>query len=80
MQSQTGSGKTAAFLRGFRAIYLGVFFNVMIMAMVSLAAIKIGGIMLGLSPINCVLWASLITVIFSSLGGFKGVLITACLF
>jgi len=70
------SGKTAAFLRGFRAIYLGVFFNVMIMAMVSLAAIKIGGIMLGLSPINCILWASLITVIFSSLGGFKGVLIT----
>ena len=70
------SGKTAAFLRGFRAIYLGVFFNVMIMAMVSLAAIKIGGVMLGLSPINCIIWASLITVIFSSLGGFKGVLIT----
>jgi len=70
------SGKTAAFLRGFRAIYLGVFFNVMIMAMVSLAAIKIGGIMLGLSPIYCIIWASLITVIFSTLGGFKGVLIT----
>ncbi len=70
------SGKTAAFLRGFRAIYLGVFFNVMIMAMVSLAAIKIGGIMLGLSPVNCIIWASLITVIFSSLGGLKGVLIT----
>ncbi|RLD09375.1 MAG: Na+:solute symporter [Chlamydiae bacterium] len=70
------SGKTAAFLRGFRAIYLGVFFNVMIMAMVSLAAIKIGGVMLGLSPINCIIWASLITVIFSSMGGFKGVLIT----
>jgi len=70
------SGKTAAFLRGFRAIYLGVFFNVMIMAGVSLAAIKIGGIMLGLSPVNCIIWASLITVIFSSMGGFKGVLIT----
>ncbi|MEO1627177.1 MAG: Na+:solute symporter, partial [Bacteroidota bacterium] len=36
------SGKAAAFLRGFRAIYLGVFFNVVIMATVSLAAIKIG--------------------------------------
>ncbi len=70
------SGKTAAFLRGFRAIYLGVFFNVMIMAMVSLAAIKIGGVMLGLSPVNCIIWVSLITVIFSSMGGFKGVLIT----
>src|SRR5210317_2512753 len=44
------SGKAAAFLRGFRAIYLGVFFNIMIMAAVSLAAIKIGGVMLGLSP------------------------------
>ena len=70
------SGKTAAFLRGFRALYLGVFFNVMIMAGVSLAAIKIGGVMLGLSPVNCIIWASLITVIFSSMGGFKGVLLT----
>ncbi len=70
------SGKTAAFLRGFRAIYLGVFFNIMIMASVSLAAIKIGGVMLGLSPVNCIVWASLVTVLFSSLGGLKGVLIT----
>jgi Na+/proline symporter len=70
------SGRTAAFLRGFRAIYLGVFFNIMIMAAVSLAAIKIGGVMLGLSPINCIIWASLVTVLFSSLGGLKGVLLT----
>jgi Na+/proline symporter len=70
------SGKTAAFLRGFRAIYLGVFFNIMIMAAVSLAAIKIGGVMLGLSPVNCIIWASIVTVIFSSLGGLKGVLFT----
>jgi len=70
------SGKTAAFLRGFRAIYLGVFFNIMIMAAVSLAAIKIGGVMLGLSPVNCIVWASIVTVLFSSLGGLKGVLIT----
>lgn len=70
------SGKTAAFLRGFRALYLGVFFNIMIMASVSLAAIKIGGVMLGLSPINCIVWASIVTVLFSSLGGLKGVLLT----
>jgi Na+/proline symporter len=70
------SGKPAAFLRGFRALYLGVFFNIMIMASVSLAAIKIGGVMLGLSPVNCIIWASLVTVLFSSLGGLKGVLIT----
>ena len=39
------SGKPAKFLRAFRAIYLGVFFNVMIMASVSLAVIKIGVIL-----------------------------------
>ena len=70
------SGKEAAFLRGFRAIYLGVFFNIMIMATVCLAAIKIGGIILGLSPLNTLLIASTITVIYSMLGGFKGVVYT----
>ncbi len=70
------SGKGAAFLRAFRAIYLGVFFNVVIMATVSLAAIKIGGVMLGLSPVQTLLIASVVTVIYSSLGGLKGVLLT----
>jgi solute:Na+ symporter, SSS family len=69
-------GKPAAFLRAFRALYLGVFFNVVIMATVSLAAIKIGGVMLGLSPIETLLLASVVTVIYSSLGGLKGVLLT----
>ena len=73
------SGKSAAFLRGFRAIYLGVFFNMMIMASVSLAAIKIGGVMLGLSPLQSIVWAGLATVIFSSLGGFRGVVLTDCM-
>ncbi len=73
------SGKSAAFLRGFRAIYLGVFFNVMIMASVSLAAIKIGGVMLGLDPLQSILWAGLATVLFSSIGGFRGVVFTDCL-
>lgn len=70
------SGKGAAFLRGFRAIYLGVFFNVMVMAMVTLAAIKIGSIMLGWSPWQSVAVAMIVTVIFSSLGGFRGVILT----
>jgi solute:Na+ symporter, SSS family len=70
------SGKSAAFLRGFRAVYLGMFFNVMIMATVTLAAIKIGGVMLGLSPLQTVLIAGAVTVIYSSLGGFMGVLLT----
>lgn len=70
------SGKIARFLRGFRAIYLGFFFNIMIMATVSLAAIKIGGILLGLTPLQTVLIAGVVTVIYSSIGGLKGVLIT----
>ncbi|MCK4761855.1 MAG: Na+:solute symporter [Candidatus Aminicenantes bacterium] len=70
------SGRAAAFLRGFRSLYLGVFFNVMIMATVSLAAIKIGGIMLGFSPLKTILISSIIVVIYSLLGGLRGVLIT----
>ena len=70
------SGKGAAFLRAFRAIYLGVFFNVVIMATVSLAAIKIGAVMLDLKPYETLLIASVVTVIYSSLGGLKGVLLT----
>lgn len=70
------SGKAAAFLRGFRALYLGVFFNVLIMAAVSLAIIKIGGVMLKLTPVETLLIASLVTVVYSTLGGLRGVLIT----
>jgi solute:Na+ symporter, SSS family len=70
------SGKYARFLRGFRALYLGFFFNVVIMATVSLAAIKIGGILLGLSPVETILIASIITVIYSAIGGLRGVLFT----
>jgi len=69
-------GAPARFLRKFRAIYLGVIFNVIIMASVTLAAIKIGGIMLGLEPWQTVISAGLITVTFSALGGFKGVVYT----
>ena len=70
------SGKPAKFLRAFRAIYLGVFFNIMIMATVCLAGIKIGGILLGLSPFECVFYSSVITVFYSSLGGLRSVVIT----
>jgi solute:Na+ symporter, SSS family len=69
-------GKPAAFLRGFRALYLGVFFNIMIMATVSLAAIKIGEILLNLAPWQTLVIASLVTVAYSSLGGLRGVILT----
>ncbi len=69
-------GKAASFLRGFRAIYLGLFFNVMIMATVCLAAIKIGNVLLGLAPWQTLLLSSVITVAYTMVGGFKGVLFT----
>ncbi|MEO6347441.1 MAG: sodium:solute symporter family protein [Aquaticitalea sp.] len=70
------SGKSAAFLRGFRAIYLGVFFNIVIMANVCLAAIKIGHVMFGLSAWQVLLISSPIVVLYSAFGGLKGVLLT----
>lgn len=70
------SGKPAAFLRGFRAIYLGAFFNIVIMASVSLAAIKIGRVLLGLTPIQTLLISATVTTIYCSLGGLRGVLFT----
>jgi len=70
------SGKAAAFLRGFRALYLGLFFNVIIMAAVTLAAIKLGGVLFGLSPIKTIAIAASITVVYSAIGGLRGVLIT----
>ena len=70
------SGWGGRFLRGFRAIYLGVIFNVMAMSGVTLAAIKIGEIMLGLSPLETILYAGSITVVFSTVGGFRGVVYT----
>ena len=69
-------GKPARFLRKFRAIYLGIIFNVITMSAVTLAAIKIGGIMLGLEPWQTVVTAGLVTVTFSAIGGFKGVVYT----
>jgi Na+/proline symporter len=70
------SGWGGKFLRAFRAIYLGVIFNVMAMSGVTLAAIKIGEIMLGLSPLETILYAGSITVVFSTVGGFRGVVYT----
>jgi len=70
------SGKPAKFLRGFRALYLGVIFNVLAMGGISLAAIKIGQVMLGLTAFETIGIAGAITVLFSTMGGFKGVVYT----
>ena len=70
------SGKPAAFLRGFRALYLGVFFNVMIMATVTLAAMKIAGVLLGVGKYTTVLVAGTLTVLYSATAGLWGVVVT----
>lgn len=69
-------GKAASFLRGFRALYLGIFFNCLIMGSVSLAAIKISTILFGITPFQTVLIGSTVVVIYSALGGIKGVIWT----
>ena len=70
------SGKAAKFLKSFRAVYLGLIFNVLAMSGISLAAIKIGEIIFNLQPIETIFYAGVITVLFSTLGGFRGVVLT----
>jgi Na+/proline symporter len=66
------SGKPAAFLRGFRAVYLGIFFNCLIMGSVTLAAIKIGQIIFNIDPLPTVIFASIGVVLYATAGGIKG--------
>ncbi len=73
------SGRGAGLIRGFRSLYIGIFSNVITMATVTLAAMKIGGVMLGLSPFQCVFWALVLTVVFSCISGFRGVIYTDCI-
>jgi len=68
------SGRSAAFVRGFRAVYLGLFFNCAIMASVTLAAVKIANVMLGWSRLQTVIICGLICVVFSAMAGLWGVL------
>ncbi len=70
------SGKMASFLRGFRALYLGLIFNVLVMGAVSLAAVKFGEILLGIPGWQTLLVAGVITLIYSTLGGFKAIILT----
>ncbi|MCB0852045.1 MAG: Na+:solute symporter, partial [Bacteroidetes bacterium] len=70
------SGKPATFLRGFRALYLGLIFNVVVMGSVSLAAVKFGEIILGIPGWITLLIAGSITLVYSALGGLKAVIVT----
>ena len=69
-------GKPAAWLRGFRALYLGLVFNVLVMGTVSLAAIKLGGILMGWPGWLTLLITGVITISYSALGGLRAVILT----
>jgi len=69
------SGKAASVVRGFRAVYLGFFFNVIIMASVNLAACKIAGILFGLDRWQTLLFCGLLNVVFAAHSGLWGVLV-----
>ncbi len=69
------SGKAASVVRGFRAVYLGLFFNCFIMGTVTLAACKIANILFGLSPWQTILVCGVLNVVFAAHSGLWGVLV-----
>ena len=69
------SGQAASLVRGFRAVYLGLFFNCFIMAMVTLAACKIANILFGLPPWQTILVCGVLNVVFAAHAGLWGVLV-----
>ena len=73
------AGKAASLVRGFRAVYLGLFFNCFIMATVNLAAVKIATVVLGWPMDRTLIVCSIITIFFASVSGLWGVLVTDAL-
>src|SRR5919199_2376331 len=69
------SGSAASAVRGFRAVYLGLFFNCLIMATVNLAACKIAAILFGLDRWQTLLFVGLLNVVFAAHSGLWGVLV-----
>jgi len=70
------SGKAAAFLRGFRAVYLGIVFNVITTGLVLLAAIKIGQVLFGVDQWTIIIVTAVASIVYSALGGFRGAIYT----
>lgn len=69
------SGKSASVVRGFRAVYLGLFFNCFIMGMVTLAACKIANILFGMPAWQTILICGVLNVVFAAHSGLWGVLV-----
>jgi len=70
------SGKPAAFLRGFRAIYLGLIFNTISTGLVILGAIKIGQVMFGFNQWTIIIVTAIASIVYSGLGGLRGAIYT----
>ena len=76
------SGQPAAFLRGFKAIYLGVFMNIIIIAWVNVALISIFEGFFDLPKSDALLYTAivmLIATVYASLSGLLGVALTDAL-
>jgi solute:Na+ symporter, SSS family len=69
-------GRAAAWVRGFRAVYLGLFFNLVIMATVNLAAVKIANVLLGWPMTQTLIVCAILNIVFAALAGLWGVLVT----
>src|SRR6266436_6431541 len=73
------AGKPAAFLRGFRALYLGILINCIILGWVNLAMVKILQLIFGVGKFEAlviVLGMIFLTSAISTLSGLWGVLVT----
>lgn len=69
------SGRSATAVRGFRAVYLGLLFNCMIMATVNLAACKIASILFGMNRWQTLAVVGTLNVVFAAHSGLWGVLV-----
>lgn len=70
------SGRPASIVRGFRAVYLGLFFNCVIMASVNLAAAKIANVLLGWPMTQTLLICGILCILFAATAGLWGVMVT----
>ncbi|MFO0601369.1 MAG: sodium:solute symporter family protein [Myxococcaceae bacterium] len=70
------AGRPAALLRTFRALYLALPINLIIIGWVNLAMVKVLQTMLGVNPFVAMLGLFFLTVVYSSLSGLWGVVVT----
>ena len=69
------SGRPAAFLRGFRAVYLGVIYNLVVMATVLLGAVKLGTVLFDVPAWVVLAVTAVASVLYSTIGGIRGTIV-----